>query len=241
METVYTIALHEALEEYARSKLFRDIVDTGCFAYVDEVFVLDAPMHIVREKGCRPKLSEAALQDLGKCAPAFESVTKYVVLNTARRGGGEEDVIEEQSRKLSDENIKWIFPAIEEAKRAARSEKTVWELLGEIFRKNDSDPVDFESRTLLQESYFYRYSNKNAKQHDMETRSLVAIGAGYDLTLQETKNLMESIGRTFIPSSMEHAMYRFILTLRGWHIRDRNDVLAKAGVRKLGSRGNIEE
>ena len=236
VELTYKIDIKDALDEYLQDGDFRELLQTGSFTYIENCFVLDKPEHISHNGENSPSLTNYARLNIEECAFHFEKIT-YRVIPAVKRGdsndGGAKVTIESETKFLP--NKKWVQSAIKEAERASKSDKTFWEFIEDIFDRNNTNAVDFESRTLLDKTTYSKYMNKNKRPKTVEIPSIVAIAVGYDLTLHETENLMRSFGLGFIPSNREHSVYKFILTLRGWDIHERNKVLDMAKITRLGS------
>ena len=187
-------------------------------------------------------LTDYAKEHPEDCCLAFDETTAYTVLKTSKRGDSDvDDVQVEREKTFSKKNEAWLKTAIKEAVRVGNSEKTFREALAEIIVRHSTDVYDFESRTLLDKrGTYYKYMNENNKPIKVEVSTIVAIAVGYDLTLHETEGLMRLVGLSFIPTNRDHSIYKFILTLRGWNIHERNKVLDIAKVKRLGSRSRDE-
>ena len=237
VKTIYTISVIEALTEYERNSAFRNTVLSEKFVYANNKYVRNDTLYIEYTEDGKPAPTVYAEEHPEECFLTFDETVTYIVYKTSKRAksGDKENVDTERDKTLSSTNEIWVRAAIREAKRVSRTEKTFWEYLREIIANNDSSTDDFESRTLLNTQTFYKYMDEKRRPKTIEVPTVVAIAVGYDLTLHETEGLMKSIGLSFVPSDRDHSIYKFILTLRGWSIHERNKVLDMAGVKRLGS------
>lgn len=159
---VYNIALEKALAEYMQDADLREVIQSGNFLYIENSFVMDKPKYVCHNENREPFLTDYARLNINECALPFEQIT-YSVLPSAKRGesnGDYPDVLSEIETKYLANRASWIKSAIKEADRASSAEKTFWSYLEDIFVKNNSNAEDFEARTLLDKSTYYKRQSR---------------------------------------------------------------------------------
>ena len=231
--TVTNISIQEAFKEYERNKIFRDIILSETFLYIDDEYIYNDPKYIYYKNG-KPRLTDYAEEHIEECALLFDQDIEYTVYKTSTRADEDDDIKIKSKKTLSDKNKKWIDLIIQETVRAAESEINFWDKLMEIIKTKNAR--DFEKITLLNKSTYYKYMDKDKRPKTVELSTIMAIAVGYNLTLYETENLMRLAGLSFIPNNTEHAIYKFLLAfLRGYGTEKCNEILDDYNIEILGS------
>lgn len=216
----YTINLEDAKREYENNSIFQEIIQTGCFIYINRSFVPNTPEYVCREYGI-PKLTDhAAKLPLHEFALAFDEVITYVQGDETRsddRGSGGRKTVRKstinfnttnQKNELSQDIIRQHQAYIDRFENQRPLKKTCWQRINEII--GDDTAYSFEQKTHLSSDYFYKATSEVDDCPKLET--IVAIAAGYNLDLSLTEELLKLAGHAFIPTSRRHNTYIFILT-----------------------------
>ena len=247
----YTIAFEEARREYFDNEAFREILNTGCFIYVESSYVLNSAKYIIPYDD-RHALTEYARLHLDECALRFEELEIIKYSGFATRGEHDQDAVIEvkrstsyvpklQKKELTDEIKSRRKAMIMQFELQAAHQKTCWQRIYEIITsKGTTTSGQFSLKTGLVDRVYNRAKNNYSSMPDI--RTIITIAAAYALDLTTTEELLRLAGHSFSPVSREHDCFRFILLTMYDHGMDaKNALLAEEGFNILGSKPHARE
>jgi len=129
IKTTHKITLGEARQLYATNDVFRNTIQTGCFLYVENSYILNSPEYVCEAEAGVYELTDRARNNLHECALAFDSRTIYKSFGSSTRGestgylmhsdSGHKKIEKRQVTEYNhvSQNVK-LFEAVSEAKEA---------------------------------------------------------------------------------------------------------------------------
>ena len=246
----YTIAFAEARREYLSNESFREVLNTGCFMYVENSFVINSDKFVVLS-GDGYSLTEYARLHLDECALLFEEleIINYSGFATRGEDNQEADIkikrstsytTKKQKRELDDEIKQLRMAMIRHYDLHVANQKTCWQRIYEIVSgKGTKTSGQFAIKTGLGSKVFDRAKNNVASMPDVKT--IVTIAAAYNLDFTTTEELLRLAGHSFSPVSKEHDCYRFIImTMHDYEMDAKNTLLEEEGFDPLGTKPQKE-
>jgi hypothetical protein len=243
----YTIPFAEARREYLNNDAFREVLNTGCFIYVENSYVLNSAEYVAYGGNNEPVLTEYARAHLDGCALLFEEreIIKYSG-SVTRGADGQEAAVEirnttsypalRQKKGLTEDIQRLRKAMLEQFELQAAHQKTCWQRIFEIItNKGTTTSGQFQNKTGLVDKVFNRAKNNALSMPEMKT--VITVAAAYDLDLSTMEELLRLAGHSLSPASKEHHCYRFILTtMFGRGMQAKNEFLVEEGFEPLGSK-----
>jgi len=247
----YTITFTEARREYFENERLREILNTGCFIFVESSYVLNSTEYVVYDdEGYL--LTEYARSNLEDCALLFEEREIIKYSGSVTRGEENQDAVieirhtttyaaQKQRKGLTDDIRKLRKAALIQHELYTAHQKTCWQRIFEIVtNKGTTTSGMFHLKTDLVNKVYDRAKNNDPSMPTIKT--IVTIAAAYDIDLSTTEELLKLAGHSFSPVSKEHDCYRFILmTMYGRGMHAKNELLVDEGFTPFGSKGQIKE
>jgi len=249
----YVISLEEARREYRENGMFRDMLDSDCFVYAENSYVINVAEYIVSGEDGTYTLTDYARSHLDECALVFEETEIIKYIGDKKRGGQPRMGITTIEKKCATKYVsysqgKGLDKKILEMRRGTKlifeenvsGRMTCWERICGILTDLGIDKKAFCRRTSLIEKVYDRVQKNDASMPEIKT--IVTIAAAFDIDYFETKNLLALAGHTLSPVSEEHNCYEFILTaMHGCSMQAKNELLVKEGFEPLGSKSRKSE
>jgi hypothetical protein len=247
----YAISFTEARREYLKNEALRELLNSGCFVYAEESYVLNDERYITQRES-NYFLTDYARTHLDECALLFEEREIIKYSGTVTRGEAAPDAVigvrmattfapKRQTNTLTDE-IKRLRESFKlHFDIQATNQKSCWERIYEIATSNGSTTSGmFKQKTGLIPKYFDRAKKNDPSMPEM--RAIITIAAAYDLDLTTTEELLKLAGHSFSPTSKEHDCFRFIITtMYGYTMQAKNELLDEEGFDPLGSKPQNKE
>jgi hypothetical protein len=249
--STYTIPFAEARREYLKSEALRELLNSGCFVYTEESYVLNNERYITQSESgyC---LTDYARAHLDECALLFEEREIIKYSGSVTRGEAAQDAVigvrmtttfapKRQMNNLTDE-IKRLRESFKlHFDIQASNQKSCWQRIYEIVtNKGTTTSGMFNQKTDLIPKIYDRAKNNDPSMPEM--RTIITIAAAYKLDLTTTEELLKLAGHTFSPASKEHDCFRFIITtMHDYTMQAKNELLVEEGFDPLGSKPQNKE
>ena len=240
----YTIPMMEGLAEYAANPMFRQLVDTGNFVYIDGHYCINAPQYVIVNEHGILEMTDYALAHMDECCLSFERVTKKnpsygikhytegILYQSAVSQNVTEYVFKQTTgdKKVVD-NAANIRAELDEVKSAAN----VMSDLPGSFGKSLAKLMEWRKMTveqlgeeaLVDVRMIHRMRADENRTWNIKKVAALCIGLKLPPTM--SLPLIEKAGLKFRPNE-EQFTYQHILTTRyNSTIRDCNELLAEAG------------
>jgi len=245
---VYAISLEEAQREYRDNDVFRDMLDSGCFVYTANSYVINLPEYVSGNEDSAYDLTDYARAHIDECALAFEEteIIKYsgneirgsqprTDTHTIEKKRVTKYVSHLQGTELNEKILKMRRASKLLFEESVKEQMTCWEYIFDMLNVMGITKSMFCNRTSLDAKVYDRAKQNKASMPEIKT--IVTIAAAYGLDYLETENLLTLAGHRLSPVSPEHDCYRFILTaMRACSMQAKNELLIKEGFEPLGSK-----
>jgi len=247
----YTIPLAEARREYLKNEAFREVLNSGCFIYAEDSYVLNDERYIIKN-GSGYHLTDYARANLTECALLFDEREIIKYSGSVTRGEVAQDAVIDirhsttyssarQKSGLTDDIKRMRKNALELFDMQSTQQKTCWQWIYDIITdKGTTTSGMFVQKTSLVSKVYDRAKNNDPSMPKMKT--IITIAAAYDLELTTTEALLRLAGHSFSPTSKEHDCFRFIIsTMHGYTLQAKNELLDEEGFDPLGSQTQKKE
>jgi len=244
------IDINSAFIEYCKNPLFREVLQTGRFCYVDSYFVIRNSKYIIAQSDGSLSLTEYAKKHLTECALVFTRSIDFSlesISNLPKNMMGfltrteyykYKRLPQYTSNVQNDAAIARALEIVKDeynslcAERQATS-KTLWQRICEIMEAKNYDLNMLKRRSHLDDMTISRLKNNKIKNQSM--RTIIAICVGLDLDLRTSEELLK-LAKLALNNDPECIAYEMILTtFKGCSMDERNEVLKKLGIKPLGS------
>ena len=252
-----SISLNEAFKEFKENVDFRNILESGNFRFVDDCFVINDDKYIGRNQEGKYIFTDYARQFPEECTLSFGYTMKTVIAGTNisvppningitdfeteykkipfYAPNLQNDNVSEKAKKENFEkaldNVQSNFEEIYQDRQKGATAKSFWERTKQIMKQKGIIHYDFKQRSQLDDNTISRIRREKGT---ITMRVAMSVCVGLDLSLSETKNLIEMAKLAF-NDDRDCIAYEFILTaFKGCSMDERNIVLQKCGIAPLG-------
>ena len=242
------VSQSDAFYAYCSDPVFRNLVDSGLFRYINGYFVIDDEQFVTKDDDGAYSLTDYAWSHLAECTLQFSWQTvrlspteKRFPFEVFHRANTDRKVSKydaDQSSgviKMSEElrQKREEFERQNAVRHITSPKKTCWELIFEILKARGMSKTHFCSATGLGEEV-YRKAEKNIDTRP-SMRTIVAIARGLDLDIGTAEKLMQLAGHAFDDSD-EHQALKFCITgFPGGSVEDANEFLESYQFKPLGT------
>jgi hypothetical protein len=248
-EIKYTITPTEALDEYMCNDEFREIVDSGMFAYAEGSFVIDHESLIDRS-GAFPMLTNRAKSNLPMYALRFAEREAFYYFYYGKLFDRNDDGafyrkstdlknVNRYSKSYNDETIERGEELTKIAERINEQYdvdaddslifcRRVWTNICEL----GWDYNDFVEETQLNQKIYYDIKGEKLLNPKIET--VMAICIGLKLKWRQAEHYLSLCGYTLRNTRTENA-YRHVFMYSEYGMDYCNSILSEMGVPLLGS------
>lgn len=247
-KTVQKISSKEAYEEYRRNKVFREIIHSGAFKYINGFFVINDKKYIASDEEGKQILTEYAETHMSECVLSFSfKLDGYVPQDS----GNSTDMFymykaeSYSSRKTYSTNTqnsdvfdRWYSG--EEMRRQLEERRNLPRSFNEMFKylfdNRKWTTQKFKDMTLLSDNELSRI-RKNPPQ--TSKRTMVAVCIGMKLPLDTSLEFMRAAGIVLVDTNDEDAIYKYILSCNFGDIDSANDFLIANDFKPLGQQEKV--
>ncbi len=234
------ITFEDAFKLYLENELLRETIDTGAFCFADGYFVLN-DSRFVQSEGNAHHLSDYAKAHLVECTLDFSVrlvAEQYLIHDASSYMMYRSDTIfkEEKSFDANTQNTEIYNKAKDFEKkfqRSATTHKTANELLWEYMQADHWNTTTFLIKTNLSPM---DYTRVQKPEHRFKMPSLVAMGVGLGLDLQEMEEVLRLAGLSFKEGDHKQQAYKYLFSgMYGYPIDKCNEFLEAVHVQTLGT------
>ncbi len=226
----HTISFENAARELARNGAFRDALETGIYAYVDNCFVIRDSKYIYRDETGTLHLSPFAKAHLDECCLAFISrrinrgmqygMLRYNVEDETFITGSETTPADLAKKTNSIMSVLQSLPS------------SFSETLVAHMKRKGVTIEQLAENTLMSDRQIYRF--RSALYPNITLPQVVGLCIGLKLHPIFSRDLIEKAGYTFNMSPQNRAYHMLILTMSNNSIYECNEYLAKVGLAPIG-------
>lgn len=240
--------------EYCVNADFRDLMDSGCFRYVDGYMALDDKKYVQSERSGVYELTQYAEEHLEECVIHFlprnvninRADGRYINLQIFGRSkeayaslpyydqSQNGSVLENLSQLKMD---KAGFELEKSYTQAIKEQDSCWSAIYELMRLAGWDRIKMQSMTGLDDNTYYKAKNNNSSPPKL--RTIVAFACGLGLTVKHTDDLLQKAGHAFKDSQEDMLLRYCVSNLHNRPIEDCNALLQSYGFDPLGSNQRI--
>lgn len=226
----HTISFENAARELARNKAFRDTLETGIYAYVDNCFVIRDSKYIYRDDTRKLHLTSFAKAHLDECCLAFISrrINRGMQYGMLRYNVEDETFITGSETTPADLAKKTnSIMGILQSLPASFSDT----LIAHMKRKGFTVEQLAES-SLVSDRQIYRF--RKAPYPNITLPQVVGLCIGLKLHPILSCDLIKKAGYSFNMSPQHKAYHMLILTMSNNSIYECNDYLTQVGIAPIG-------
>lgn len=240
----YTISYTDLFKAYCFDREFRELIDSGKFAYVDGHLVLNDSRFIGRDNNGTAALTEFALSHMEECAIAFSKGYTYeskyqgirFYAQFMRNAAPRRDQVE-YSFELTGHN-KNLLEQIEGAKKRSgalrRYPGSFAETLVALQKERHLSNKELADRSLVGEKTIQRL--RNDEEYPSTVQTVIALCVGLKLPLPEAEALLSKTDFKLNSMKTEGYVYQCILSSCTENsIYEINEMLEANGITPLGS------
>jgi len=240
----FTIPVKEGLAQYTANTVFRAVIDTGGFVYIDGHYVINAPKYVVANEHGILMMTDYALAHMDECCLSFERVTRSNPNYSAKRyaelilyqSATNKHITEVVFRQTDNdkkvaEQVAAIKKELEEAKSAgmlmADLPGSFGKSLTMIMERLNVTVEKLAELALLDPKMIQRMRNDQDRAWNI--KKLTALCIGLCLPPDMSLSLISKAGLNF-KHSEEHIVMKYILMTRfNSTIHECNEVMEVAG------------
>lgn len=237
----FEISLTDAFELYLSNKLFRELINTGVFLYVQNRIVLNKKEYICHEEH-RSTITDIAVENPSVCMlcfgerliPLIDEMTNGVMFQKDRQYTlGKTFLRTPGNITLQDEAYALIRDFENILSRKQSNLVTANDKMWAYIKNAKWNTTSFQYNTLLSPMDYTRIQKSD---YTFKLPAYMAMAVGLGLTQSEFEDVIRPAGLGFKDGDREHEAYRFILNmLRGKGIDECNAFLESVGVKPLGT------
>ena len=227
----HTISFENAARELTRNKGFRDALETGIYAYVDNCFVIRDRKYIYRDETGTLHLTSFAKAHLDECCLAFTAhrINRGMQYGMLRYNVEDEAFI--TGSQVTPDTFSASINAIQKITREMPA--TFGGTLVSHMKRKGVTNEQLAEASLLSARHISRYRNNPEVSVSLE--AVVAICVGLKLHPLFAFDLLKKAGYT-LNDSRQHTAYRIILSsMTNRTIYDCNECLIQDGLAPIGN------
>lgn len=226
----HTISFENASRELARNRSFRDALETGIYAYVDNCFVIRDSKYLYRDENGTLHLTAYAKAHMAECCLAFASRR----INRAMQYGMLRYNVEDESF------ITGSGLSAAELARRSQNVSAILQGLPSSFSETLTAHMTRKGFTcerlaeacLLSRNSIFRYRKEAFPNINLQ--SVICLCIGLKLHPLLAADLIQKAGYSF-NASREHTAYRMILmSMTNNSLPECNEFLSQMGIKPLG-------
>lgn len=235
------VTIQNAFELYCENEFLRAAMDTGAFCFADGYFVIRGNQYVSRDIKGAYYLTDYAKGHLSECALDFSVKLigeDYLIHDASSHLMYRSDTIFKHKTTFDSntQNTELYNKAREfenQFKRSKVTHKTATEFLWECMKAAGWNTTIFISRIGLDAQHYSRVQKPDYK---FTKRTIIAMGKGLRLRIDEMEELLKLAGFSFNPTDHEDQAYRFLFTaMQDSTVEECNVFLEKVGVPPLGT------
>lgn len=239
-EKMVSISITDAFKLYLENKLFKEILDTGAFIYVDGFFVLNQEKYVTVSADGKIKLTAFAQSNLATCTLSISK--KLIATSSSTEAQG---LLFRSNTIYAEKNIFNSNPQNAELNNKANEFEKQFsrtlsisthanDVLWQHMQKQHWNTGIFQNKTLLDP---INYSRVQKNTYNFKMPAIIAMGIGLCLPLTEMNLILSLAGFTFNANDKQQQAYQFLFTSYfGKTIEECNELLEKLGLKTLGSK-----
>lgn len=226
----HTISFDNATRELARNKSFRDALETGIYAYVDNCFVIRDSKYLYRDENGTLHLSSYAKAHMAECCLAFASrrihpgmqhgLLRYAIEDETFITGSETSPSDLAKRTKS---IMGVLNSLPE---------DFSETLVAHMKRKGVTVEQLAENSLVSDRQIYRF--RKTPYPNITLPQVVGLCIGLKLHPVFSEDLIKKAGYSFNMSPQHKAYHMLILTMSCNSIYECNEYLAQIGIAPIG-------
>ena len=226
----HTISFDNATRELARNKSFRDALETGIYAYVDNCFVIRDSKYLYRDENGTLHLSSYAKAHMAECCLAFASrrihpgmqygLLRYAIEDESFITGSETSPSDLAKRTKS---IMGVLNSLPE---------NFSETLVAHMKRKGVTVEQLAENSLVSDRQIYRF--RKTPYPSITLPQVVGLCIGLKLHPVFSEDLIKKAGYSFNMSPQHKAYHMLILTMSCNSIYECNEYLAQIGIAPIG-------
>ena len=225
-DQTYHISIRDGFFLYCTNTIFRNLLDTGKFIYVDARYVLDDPKYVECLSGGGIAFTEYGRMHTDECCLRFDleintnrtSVAAYqeslmfkdITLDYTRIPGFNTDNHNMKFFESSPELKRFYVELAEEISVDFETQQNFAKVAWNHIRRNKLNKETFQQKTLLSGKMYDRIKNDNVPKPSLETAMALAIGL--KLGGKSGEELLEKAGHKLTDTPL-HLTYRKLLNV----------------------------
>ena len=246
----FTISSADLFKAYSLNKRFRDIIKTGCFAYVENHLCLNDAKYIQTDGNGVYQLTDYAISHMDECCLTFELGFSYeskyqgiknynlLMFKSAAQAAGAEYTFD-----MNDHNRTVLAVMDAASKSASRIRKLpggFGESLSTIMKSKKINGKTLSTRSLVGEKTIQRI--KNEEGYVTTKQAILGLCVGLELPPIESRALFNKSDFKLSETNSQDIIYMCVLdTCPHTNIYEINEMLKARNVPQLGSRPDAFE